>query len=563
MRTLTFQTFFHVFLTTRTTNRAALLFLLLALFILGSLPTPSQAREPAFTIVHVSDTSKLESIAVQDRPDMRERGGMARISAVIDAQKERGSHVLVTNGGGVLSPSGVSLLDDGAHMINVLSRIGIDAMAAGSHDFDFGPDTAVARFGEARFPVLIANARQEDGTWLENTQPSILIAAGESTIGIVGAVTLDVTEASRPGNLTFSDPVEAIVSEAGKLRDQGAQVVIALAHLNAREDTRLLESGAVDLILGGYDERTRVIRANGVPLVETERDGQAVAVIDVFVDEIDREVLPDPAELQALLESEEDRGDGGDASDQLDSLFEATEIVTEFIPSFEIRLVDTINVEPEVFTDIVVRQYETRFSNALSATLGETAVALDSRQAEIRSRETNFGNLVADVMRDRGGADVALVNAGSIRGDRLHQPGYLFTLNTVLEELPIDNRVVVLRLAGSDLRAALAHSLENEGGPLPRFLQVSGLDVRCRRNGPVREITDIMIDGQPLDPDRDYTVATTDFLADGGDGYEMLTGAPRVRAGNQALPRMSIALADHFREAGTVSAAVEGRIACD
>lgn len=521
----------------------------------------AQTREPAFTIIHTADMSRLQLDAGIDRPDMRARGGPARVSAVIDDNIRRGRNVLVTSGGGVLSPSAFSLLDDGAHMIDVLNRVGVNAMSAGTHDFDFGPIVATARFGQAQFPVLIANASNEDGRWLENTQPSTLIAVGDFTVGLVGAVTMDVREVSRPGDLEFTDPVASIVSESESLRSQGAQIVIALAHLNSEEDDRLMETGAVNIVLGGHDEHTRVTTRNGVPLVETERDGQAVAVIDVYVDILDREVLPDPAELEALLQSSEGGRDGQNA---LDRLFEGAEVTTEYIPSFDISIVDTINVEPEIFTDIIVRQYETRFFNALGVPLGETSVPLDSREAEIRSRETTFGNLVADVVRATGAAEVAFVNAGSIRGDRTYEAGSVFTLNSVLEELPFDNRVVVLRLSGDELRAALAHSLENEGGPSPLFLQVSGMRVACQRDAAgKRAIAGIWVGGIPMNPTRTYTVATTDFLADGGDGYDMLIRAPRVRAGSRALPRMSLALADHFRETGTVTAAIDGRIACD
>ena len=74
--------------------------------------------------------------------------------------------------------------------------------------------------------------------------------------------------------------------------------------------------------------------------------------------------------------------------------------------------------------------------------IGETETELDTRRASVRSRETAFGNLLADAMRAATESDVALTNGGGIRGDTVYPPGTPITRKLVLTELPFGNRTV-------------------------------------------------------------------------------------------------------------------------
>jgi len=126
------------------------------------------------------------------------------------------------------------------------------------------------------------------------------------------------------------------------------------------------------------------------------------------------------------------------------------------------------------------------------------------------------------------GADVALMNGGSIRADTIISPGAL-TKRDLLSILPFKNKVVKLEVTGATLRAALEHGVGRsaEDAEPGRFPQVAGLRFTFDASRPSgSRVVEVTVNGQPLDDNRKYTLATTNFLAiDGGDGYAMFKRA--------------------------------------
>jgi 5'-nucleotidase len=164
----------------------------------------------------------------------------------------------------------------------------------------------------------------------------------------------------------------------------------------------------------------------------------------------------------------------------------------------------------------------------LGERVGHTDVELDARSEANRTHETNVGNFVADAFRQATGADVAFLNGGSIRADARISPGEL-TKRDVLSILPFPNPVVKLEVSGATLRAALEHGVSRsaEDAEPGRFPQVSGLRFTFDATRPAgARVTEVMVNGQPLDDRKTYTLATSSFVAvDGGDGYTMFRGA--------------------------------------
>jgi 2',3'-cyclic-nucleotide 2'-phosphodiesterase (5'-nucleotidase family) len=147
--------------------------------------------------------------------------------------------------------------------------------------------------------------------------------------------------------------------------------------------------------------------------------------------------------------------------------------------------------------------------------LGELAAALEGEREVVRTRLSNFGKLLTALMLEQTGADLAVINGGSIRASIV---AGRVTLGDILSALPFPNRIMTLELSGSEIERMLAYSLEqrkrtDSGG----FLQVAGLAYQSTDAGP----TAIQIGGQPLDPFKLYKVALTDFLYHGGDGHDV------------------------------------------
>ena len=203
--------------------------------------------------------------------------------------------------------------------------------------------------------------------------------------------------------------------------------------------------------------------------------------------------------------------------------------------------------DPEVAA--AVAGFERLLNSEMDVPLGTTAVELDSRVATVRGHEAAIGNLIADAMRARGHADVAIMNGGGIRAGKIYPPGSPVTRRDVLAELPFGNHLVVVAVKGSDLRAAIENGLSRLPAIAGRFPQVSGMRVEYDPQRPAgSRVVSIAVGGAPLDPDRMYKVATNDFMARGGDGYTSLAhNKPAVPPDDS--PRLSNEVMVYLREA--------------
>jgi len=181
----------------------------------------------------------------------------------------------------------------------------------------------------------------------------------------------------------------------------------------------------------------------------------------------------------------------------------------------------------------------------------------------VRSAETNLGNLIADAMlaKTRGlGANVALMNGGGIRAS---VPSGEITMGKVLEVLPFGNQITTVRVRGRDLTAALENGVSQAESGAGRFPQVAGVrftyDPAAPAGGRVRavELWDRATQAyRALLPDEGVVIATNDFLAGGGDGYDALASGSRYDTGWL----LSDALAEYVAAQSPVAIEIEGRI---
>ncbi len=155
---------------------------------------------------------------------------------------------------------------------------------------------------------------------------------------------------------------------------------------------------------------------------------------------------------------------------------------------------------------------------------------MDLKGQGARRQETNLGDVLADILRTETGADLAVLNGGGIRTDIPQGP---IQVKTVMDVLPFNNFPVVLRLSGREIREVLEQGVSDLGGHGGKFLQVSGVRLVYRPSAPPgNRVQEIRINDQPLDPDKQYLLATNDFLAAGGDGFSVFKKAFPDQASN-------------------------------
>ena len=474
------------------------------------------AAPESVTIIHMND---LDRMGEKDG-----RGGVARLAAVVEAERAKGGNVLVTFGGDTISPSLMSGLDEGAHMIDLLNQIGLTAMALGNHEFDFGPDVTKQRIAEAEFPILGANNHDPDGNIIDGAEPSIMVEVGDFSIGILGLTTVGTMVKSSPGEFTFSNAADTAGEVAAELREAGADLVIALAHTDIGEDAELLARQDVDLLLSGDDHRLQTQYTGKMLFAESGEQAEWVTLIDLTLDEVE----------------------DGDSK--------------EFVWSASYRVIDTANVDPDADLAAAVEGYEAQLSEELNVELGVTNTELDSRRAVIRNEEAAIANLFADAIREATGADISMMNGGGIRADKVYSPGSVLTRRDIQSELPFGNKTVVLELTGQDVIDALENGFSEIEKGAGRFPHVSGISVTYDPGqAPGSRVIEVTRDGAPIDPSATFTFAVNDYVAGGGDGYAVFEDKTRI-VDEYAAVLMTVQVFNYIEARGEIAPAVEGRL---
>lgn len=475
---------------------------------LAAAPASANAR---VTLVLVNDLDRMGP--------QKGRGGHAKLAAVVRAERARGDAIFV-HAGDALSPSILAGFDKGFHIVDILNRIAPDVFTPGNHEFDFGADNFRARLRQARFPVIAANIHEQDGSLVAGLTATRTIETAGVRIGFIGVTTEETAALSMPETIGFRPAVEAASTGARRLRDEGCDIVVAVTHIGFDDDLALVRSGAADVVLSGHDHNLVTFWNGRVALVESASQADFVTPIDLMI-EVTRQ--------------------------------NGTRKVS-FVPHF--RPLDTLAVEPDAEIAGVIAGYEAELDKELGVVIGTTATELDTRGSIVRAQEAAFANLVCDAMRTAVAADVCITNGGGLRANRTYPAGTALTRRDVFEEMPFGNKTVLLEVSGAVLRAAIEHGLEGDG----RFPHVSGMAVVAdMRKAAGERVVEITVAGAPLDDARLYRLATNDFMARGGDGYEMLKPA-RALLDSLAAQYVAGQVIAYVSKAGSVAPRVEGRM---
>ena len=193
----------------------------------------------------------------------------------------------------------------------------------------------------------------------------------------------------------------------------------------------------------------------------------------------------------------------------------------------------------------IVDKYEAQVKNEFSRVIGTAAADL-TRDS---TRESDLGDIVADAMRDATGAQIAFQNGGGIRADI---PQGAITLDTVFTTVPFDNDLVSMDLTGEQIRELLERSVLSE-----KILQVSGMRIEYDLSKPPgAKVASIEVAGKPMAALATYRVVTNDFLAAGGDQFNIFKQGRNISSG----PAQRDAVADYIRKNSPVRVQVRNRI---
>lgn len=443
---------------------------------LARLFTSEPAAAETLRILIASDVYKMSA--------EKERGGHAKLAAAVKAERAKGGAFLYVFAGDAISPCLMCGFDKGQHLVTLMNMTPPDVFVPGNHEFDFGKDIFLKRMTEAAFPIHAANLASPDGSVERILRTSRLVAVGAAKVGIVGVTADDSAQKSNPEDLKIADSVATLKREADLLRGQGADLVIGVVHAGRVQDLEMLKTKAVDVLLSG-DDHDHLWTYDGRTLfVEGGEDAQQLTVLELDID-----VETKGAERRV-----------------------------SWVPA--VRMIDTKSVVPDALVAQQVAVFEGELSKELDVGVGTVATAFDSTTATVRGGESYLGNLVASAMLAGYSGDIAIMNGGGLRGNKVYRPGDTFTRRDVLTELPFPNKAVMLELRGQEIRALLEHGLSKYPDPSGRYPSIAGARLSFDPARPAgNRIAEISIGGDPLSDTRTYKVVTNDFLLRGGDGY--------------------------------------------
>ena len=482
-------------------------------------PALAAAQNGTLTFLHFNDIYEISPV--------KGRGGFAPLMTVLKAERERRAGAVTTVGGDFLSPSLLSGTTRGEQMTTLFNAMGVDVVGFGNHEFDFGVEVLKARIAESAFPWVGTNITGPDGKPFPGSVTTWTKTVGDIKVGFLGVVTPESAQLSAGGaDATFTNVLAAASLAVKALRDDGANVVVALTHQTIEEDRTLaVKVKGIDLMLGGHDHDPISFYEGSTLILKAGADGHYLGVIDLAVSTKTTEKGPATTVLPAGW-----------------------------------RFVSTAGVAPDPEVASLVKRYTDQLDATLAAVIGRTETDLDSRKDAVRTREATMGNLIADALREGLKADVAITNGGGIRADALRPAGSTLTRKDIFAEMPFGNVAVLTVLSGADLLAALEHGVSKVEEKAGRFPQVSGLAFTYDPKLPSgTRVTGVRVGGQPLDPVKTYRVATNDYMLKGGDGYTALTrGRTVVDASGAVL--MATMVMDFVEARKTVAPRIEGRI---
>lgn len=466
-----------------------------------------------------------ESLLILHTNDLHGRGEVfGKLATLVNQYRDSDHQVLLLDAGDTFHGIPFATVPQGASMVSLMNAVGYDAMTAGNHDFNYGQDRLVALDGLTDFPILAANVYKADGSRLLDAYT--LVEMDGFTVGIFGLATPETLFKTHPNNvtgLTFANPVSeaaAIVEELSEVAD----VIIAIGHLGIDEETE-------------YSARSVA--------VATEVDG-----LHVFIDGHSHDLLEDGMMAgDTLIVS---AGYHGSHMGIVELSIVDGQVTEKMAGVIAVSGDEALEEDAQVAEIYTLQQAE--LEEMLAVPLGTTAVKLEGERDFVRTGETNLGNLIADVLKDASGADIAFTNGGGIRASI---KAGVITRGDVVTAFPFGNNIEVKEVTGAVVKEILEHGTraypEASGG----FPHVAGMSYQIDLSRSVGDrVVNLMVNGEPINLEGSYQLATNDFLAAGGDDYTMLGDLPTVAR----MMAMDEALADYLAAAGEVAPAVEGRI---
>nr|CRH04254.1 Putative 5`-nucleotidase [Candidatus Magnetococcus massalia] len=496
------------------------------IFLPGLLAAKEAAK--SITLLTINDVYRIAGTANGTM------GSLSRVRTLRKQLEQEDPNLLMLHAGDFLFPSMMSRLFKGEHMIDLLNGLDGDfsrfdermLVTFGNHEFDKSKLKHAAMLGQriknSQFSWLASDIDFKPGIigLSEGLAPNIIRSQLRTINGIKVGLFSITTDVKHPGYVErFLPPLETAAKLSAQLREQGAQVVIALTHQTVAQDMKIfrkLKEKGPDLIVGGHEHSRHAIKNGPRMLIKADADASSAAVIKITLDESSPSGMKIAHRFEDLTK----------------------EVVKD-------NLVDGRTAAwSERYNTLFCKQQRAG-SDCLDKPLTSTGVELVAEELEIRKYETNLGSWVVDQAVKAfkpHGAQIAFINAGSMRLNQNVPRKIAVTMRHLEELFPYDNNLSLIEIDGKTLKQIVARAVTDWNGN-GWWLQVSGFGYRFDpEKGTVSDLSLLTRKGpKPVGDDEKILAVTNDFLLNpifGQDGYTMLRPEMVVRESADETPSL-------------------------
>lgn len=535
--------------------------------------------------------------------------GFARVSTVVKDLRASEENVLFLDAGDTFHGTTFATLSRGESIVRLLNAMDLDALSPGNHDFNYGKERLKELEEMAEFDIVSANVIDEDGDHFFN--PYVIKDMEGVRVGVFGLATPETAYKTNPKNvegISFASPIKYAEKTVAKLKEEGVDLIIAVCHLGIDESTKreyqsigVVEAvDGIDILVDGHSHTAlkNGMVVNDTMIVQTGEYDKNFGIVGVKVSDGEMEVaarLITKAEAVGSIETREvvleetqiisavnrytiKAGDNltkiaANYDIPLTTLLEAnTEIKNpnRIYPGNELAVPvekEVVNVMTQASTTVMpgiaedpeiiklIDEIEAEQQKITGVEIGSSPVTLYGEREMVRREETNLGNLITESMLWKTGADIAMTNGGGIRASIGEG---IISVGDVITVLPFGNYVITKKVRGQDVLDALEHGISDYPATKGAFPHVAGMRVvfDASKEAGSRLVDVIMESGEPLDPDREYILATNDFMAAGGDDYLMFEERPQV--GN--FKGLDEILREYIESEGITTKEIDGRM---
>ena len=474
--------------------------------------------------------------------------GYAGLQQVRDYLIKQGNDVILVDDGDNIQGEPIGTLTKGEALIDLMNQMGYSIAIPGNHEFDYGMDQFLSLVEKAKFPYISCNFNYKGELVFE---PYVLRDLGGVKVAFVGMTTPKTLTSSTPAYFkdetgefvygflqdeTGAKLYEAVQKAVDDARAEGADYVVAMGHMGNEEACRpwtyadvISNTNGIDVFLDGHSHDTDQVIMMNKDGEEVPRSacGTKLACIGYC------RIAMDGTISTGLYT--------WNNNETVPELFAINNTMSKAVSAA------TSGLDKKLKEVVATSQVDLTIYDPEAVDSNGNPIRM------VRRAETNLGDLCADAYRFQSGADIAFINGGGVR---VSIAAGNITLNDIVKVHPFGNAMCVIEVTGQQILDALEWGARAVPGETGGFPQVSGLsfeihsyiespctqdeDSMCTGFEGERRVKNVMVGDEPIDPDKTYTLAGTDYmLLNNGDGYTMFDGAvllqDRVKLDNQVL----------------------------